>query len=96
MISKEEAKDILIQYCTHGIKNTDIVLELSLYCAAFPELSKMDIPELLEELVQENRLVEIEYVLPSMEYRIKSFYLPAGTEITNVRGPVKLAGMLLK
>jgi len=32
-------------------------------------------------LVAEERLIEIEYVLPTMNYRIKSFLLPVGTEI---------------
>jgi hypothetical protein len=96
MISREEAKDILVQYCMHGIKNTDIVVELSMYCAAFPDLAKMDIPDLLEELVKENKLIEIEYILPQVDYRIKSFFLPVGTEIQSIRGPIKLAGMLLE
>ncbi len=92
ILTKEEAKDILVQYCSAGIKNTELVLELSLYCAAFPDLSKHDISELLEELVREDRIVEIEYILPSLEFRVKSFFLPVGTEIVAIHGPFKGLG----
>jgi hypothetical protein len=35
----------------------------------------------LEELVIENKLMEIEYSIPSMANRRNSFYLPAGTSL---------------
>ena len=35
----------------------------------------------LNRLVAEGELVEIEYVLPIMEYRIKSMYFPKGTKV---------------
>lgn len=38
-------------------------------------------PFLIDELVQEGRLVEIEYTLPLMDGRVKSFLLPAGSEV---------------
>ncbi len=41
-----------------------------------------DIPDLLEELVKEGQLLEVQYVLPNMDYRFKSFYLPTGTSVT--------------
>ena len=40
-----------------------------------------DVIELLDELIGEGRLVEVEYVLPAMSYRVKSLLFPAGTEI---------------
>ncbi len=94
MISREDAKEILVQYCEGGIKHMDLIPHLAKYCAAFPVFSKFDIPELLEELVVENRLVEIEYVLPQYERTIKSFFLPVGTEIQSIRGPFKGARVL--
>ena len=36
---------------------------------------------LVDELVKEGELVEVEYILPGMLYRIKSFLLPASTQV---------------
>jgi len=41
--------------------------------------------DVMEELISENRVVEIEYTVPSMPYRLKSFYLPGGSVVV-VRG----------
>lgn len=87
MITKDEAKKLLIRYCDGGIKNMEVVPHLAEYCSEFPDLMKMDIPELLEELVRENKLVEIEYILPQWNNTVKSFFLPVGTEIRSIRGP---------
>lgn len=38
---------------------------------------------ILEELVKEERIIELEYILPNMEFRIKSMYFPAGTKFSN-------------
>lgn len=35
----------------------------------------------LEKLVESGEIVELEYVLPQMDYRIKSIYFPKGTII---------------
>ena len=40
-----------------------------------------DISQLLEELVQAGEIIEVEYILPYMDYRLKSFYLPRGSEV---------------
>lgn len=50
--------------------------------------SNFDFPDLLQEMITEGMLVEVEYVLPSMNYRCKSFLLPAGTQV-NVPESVK-------
>lgn len=35
----------------------------------------------INRLVNEKQVVELEYVLPNMEYRVKSMYFPKGTLI---------------
>ena len=45
------------------------------------QIYQFEIPDLIQEMVQEGMLVEVEYILPNMNYRIKSFLLPANTEI---------------
>lgn len=42
---------------------------------------------IIEELIKEGEIVEIEYNLPNMEYRTKSFYLPKGTTVNIVNKP---------
>lgn len=41
--------------------------------------------DLISELVAEGKITEIEYTLPGMEYRLKSFYLPEGSSIRMMR-----------
>jgi hypothetical protein len=43
------------------------------------------IPDLIEELIDEGKLCEIEYVLPTINYRIKSFLLPKDTELVSTK-----------
>ena len=45
-------------------------------------LTDKDYLNYLDEMVKDKEIVEVEYILPSMEYRIKSFYLPKGTIVT--------------
>jgi len=40
-----------------------------------------DFPTLLQELINSGEVVEVEYTLPNMPYRIKSFLLPKGTSV---------------
>lgn len=37
--------------------------------------------DLIDEMVKAGDLVEVEYILPTMNYRVKSFLLPKGTKI---------------
>lgn len=81
LMNNEEIKNRLVEIVTEkqGCKATEL--------CAIKELIFGDckpLPELIEELVKEERILEIEYVLPSMNYRIKSFLLPAGTQIVKV------------
>lgn len=48
-----------------------------------PELIRegFDLIQLIDELINEKKIIEVEYVLPTMDYRVKSFLLPFGTNI---------------
>jgi hypothetical protein len=89
MMTKEKAKDFLVNKINslNGIKatelvcNEEVIIELG--------LDDHDVPTLLDELVQENRIMEVEYVVPAMKWRIKSFYLPIGSEIIDCPGGEK-------
>ncbi len=61
-----------------GCKGMELVTWLVSYEPA--KYDHADIFLALEELVRENKIVEVVYCLPNMDYREKSFYLPAGTK----------------
>jgi hypothetical protein len=42
---------------------------------------EVDVVRLLDEMAQAGELVEVEYILPEMTYRLKSMYLPKGSEV---------------
>jgi hypothetical protein len=64
-----------------GCKAIELLLKLPDWTRKGIYESSFDFVELIEEMVDEGTLVE--YVLPNMTYRIKSFLLPAGTELPN-------------
>lgn len=79
MMSKEEAKKLVLEACEFGIKGPEIPQKLS-----GELLESFDLPSLLEELVKSGLLIEIEYSLPVLPYKLKSFYLPKGTTVAFV------------
>ena len=81
-MTRQEIKDAIVERVTanQGMKATQLAAEADLAIEANPFMD--DIPEMYEELVREGRLLEIEYVLPNLPFRTKSFYLPAGTTIS--------------
>lgn len=63
---------------TQGIKGVELGARLA------TERLDLTIDQILiavQDLVDTGELVEIEYNLPEMNYRTKSFYLPKGTEV---------------
>lgn len=49
--------------------------------AVGPECLEHNLADLLERMVDDGDLVETEFVLPDMHYRIKSIYFPKGTSV---------------
>jgi hypothetical protein len=78
-MNKEEVKTFLVEKIVglQGIKATEL---FSLPEVAV-DLREFNIIDLMDELIGEGRIVEIEYALPEMNWRLKSFYLPAGTRV---------------
>jgi len=65
-----------------GCKALELIAKLgSEQVWVIEEVNSWTAIELIEELVEEGELIEIEYTLPNMSYRVKSFLLPKGTEI---------------
>ena len=64
--------------CSHGVKATDLILKL---ISNNPITDDLNYITCVEELVKSGDIIEIEFTVPQMDYRIKSFYLPVGTRI---------------
>lgn len=84
-LSKDEKKQAIIDlvYRHQGIKATKLPVALVTDCGpgVIPWLE--EIPALLFELIGNRQLIEIEYRLSKIPYRVKSFLLPADTELLN-------------
>jgi len=80
---KDEIVRIVTEY--QGMKATELVTYIPLTIHTKKDLlwvtTTENIIAAINELVKERRLVEVEYVLPNMSYRVKSFLLPAGTQL---------------
>ena len=81
-MTREEAKILVVNAVTalQGCKATELAASVAF---AFDEHS---LPELIDELVAEGELLELEYEVPTMPYRSKSFLLPKGTSLSLVVG----------
>jgi hypothetical protein len=65
-----------------GIRGIDLVLKIM----GEVNPTRFDYDEYSRELTQliiDDEVVEIEYILPEMEYRVKSIYFPKGTKIAS-------------
>jgi hypothetical protein len=76
-LTRREAKAYILSLVQtkQGVKATELAAETAL------ALMDHNVPELFQELVREGQMVEVEYVLPNLERRAKSFYLPKGTKV---------------
>ena len=81
-----EIKQLIVSRVTsvQGCKATELCVMPELVMAV-KHGALSELPDILEEMIREGMLVEVEYELPSMPDRLKSFLLPAGAVI-KVRG----------
>lgn len=87
-MTREEYKDLIEGTVTAmgGCKGTELAAVPDIATAVVeegPDGPEGEVPPLLfclEELVNEGRLVEVEYERPDMPTRTKSFLLPGGTD----------------
>jgi hypothetical protein len=78
-------EEVIIETVTtyQGIKATELVVRVFESLHKMPEIpsSGEEVIATINELVELGDLLEIEYILPTMTYRVKSFLLPKGTII---------------
>lgn len=81
-MTRDEAKLIIDLTVAElqGCKSLELIAKLGMN---HPDIfnSAYEIDDLICELVKEKKLYEVEYILPNMKYRVKSFLLPGGTEL---------------
>ena len=78
IMSKDGIKSSIIDFVSKQPGCTPIELVCGI---AFGENFAVDVPVLLEKLVDEGSLIEVEYVLPTMDYRTKSILFPKNSDI---------------
>lgn len=71
-----------------GCKATEVVVFMLEHVQSYPEdepeegIAPSTLLPALEEMVRDGELCEVEYTLPDMEYRLKSFLLPKDTQVS--------------
>jgi hypothetical protein len=87
-MTKDQIKEYIVKIINdrQGCKAMELVLDHTILSAATEPYQggadKFDFLELMSELIAEGKVIEIEYVLSNMNYRAKSFYLPANTKVS--------------
>lgn len=67
-----------------GIKATELVLEVM--GEINPNKWEGDLfQEIVNEMIKEGHIIELEYILPNMDYRVKSIYFPKGTILSGAK-----------
>lgn len=79
-MTKEGYKKMIIEVVDTGpIKNVDLALRVMANLG--PVKFEVEVHELaIAELLQEKEIIELEYIILSMDYRVKSLYFPKGTD----------------
>ena len=73
-------RDVVLEVVNNstGKKSVSLVLDVMKIMGPV-RVDANDLHQAIEKLVQEDEIVELEYTLPSMDYRVKSIYFPKGT-----------------
>ena len=65
-----------------GIKSAELAAKLTIKkCENNLKVEGSEIVKAIDDAVKEGLILEMEYILPSMPYRIKSVYFPADTKL---------------
>lgn len=75
-------KDLIIQFIesSSGLKEVELVMKLMTKISP----SKFNVNEfykIVGGMILANEIVRVEYILPNMDYRVKSMYFPKGTKV---------------
>jgi len=86
-MTREEMMQKIVEkvYQSGPLKGTELIPAIIQENKDDLNLDDYDMIHLLDELVNSGKLIEIEYVLPKMDYRAKSMYFPIGTDMTIIK-----------
>lgn len=86
----ENLEKLLVELITgfQGCKATELIVRV---VSKDHKIPGEKILSTLERLVKDQKIIEVEYVLPDMDYRCKSLYFPLGTTFT-IRKPNLISG----
>lgn len=81
MITREQLKDRIYNIIVNlqGCKATELVLKFDR--EMLETLEVIDLSTVLTEMMHDQKIIEVEYELPELNWRSKSFFLPFGTEV---------------
>lgn len=68
---------IILQGVSNGVKATELAAQVASHTLIDTDQYML----LVQKLIDDGEIVEVEYVLPEMAYRAKSFYLPKGAKV---------------
>jgi hypothetical protein len=81
-MTKEKLKQVILESVNGSTGVRGVELALTVLNKTMPHYFEPPLyQEALEELVNEGEILELEYTLPEMDYRIKSIFFPKGTQI---------------
>ncbi len=81
-MTKEHLKQVILKCIDDSTGIRGVELALAVLNKTMPHYFESSYyQECLEELVKSGEVVEVEYVLPEMSYRVKSIFFPKGTQI---------------
>lgn len=67
-----------------GIKAVELLVQVVRFCVnnKIRQPESLEFAHLLEDMVFTKEIVEVEYIIPSVDYKVKSIFFPKGTQIT--------------
>lgn len=78
---KPDLRAAILELIENGTKATELAAHFGIMLTLIPNLDTNEFLAVVEELIKQGEIVEVEYILPHMPYRIKSFLLPKGTKV---------------
>mgnify|MGYP001582821622 CR=1 FL=1 len=78
-MEKLKSEIIILVVEAQGLKEIELILRLTLQHDTSDFIVNANICDGIDELIEDGKLVVIEYYLPNMPYRRKRFLLPFGT-----------------
>lgn len=77
------------EFTNSGMKSVELMTRIAFNLKDDPKFRDVMSDEIITELellIQSGEIIEIDFIVPQMPYRVKSFLLPKGTRLLHIRG----------